>query len=192
MTPFRVAFVPGVTPDKWSRTWRDRSRIPLELALVEESEQESVLRGDQADMAFVRLPIDRTGLHCIPLYDELPVVVVPVEHPVTAYDEIALADLSDEQLVAGNVPDWAPTAPQLDWPAMSIKDAIEVVAGGNGIVIVPMSVARLYHRKDVAHRPVTDLPSTKIGLAWLVDRNDEEPIQDFIGVVRGRTSNSSR
>jgi len=191
VSSFRVAFVPGVTPDKWARIWRERSRDPLELELVDQAEQETVLRSGAADMAFVRLPVDRDALHCIPLYDEVPVVVVPVDHPVTAYDEIALSELSDEQLVAGDVPDWQPTTPQLDWPAMSTKDAIEVVASGTGIVVVPMSVARLHHRKDVAHRPVTGVPSTTIGLAWLKERDDDR-IQSFIGIVRGRTANSSR
>jgi len=191
VSSFRVAFVPGVTPDKWARIWRERSRDPLELELVDQAEQETVLRSGAADMAFVRLPVDRDALHCIPLYDEVPVVVVPVDHPVTAYDEIALGELSDEQLVAGDVPDWQPTTPQLDWPAMSTKDAIEVVASGTGIVVVPMSVARLHHRKDVAHRPVTGVPSTTIGLAWLKERDDDR-IQSFIGIVRGRTANSSR
>ena len=189
--PFRIAFVPGVTPDKWAGRWRERSSVPLELTLVEEADQESALRTGAADMCFVRLPIDRSGLHCIPLYDEVPVVVVPVEHPVTAYDEIALAELSDEQLVAGDAPDWQPTTAQLEWPPMSVKEAIEVVASGTGIVIVPMSVARLHHRKDVAHRPVTGVPATTIGLAWLVERDDDQT-QEFVGIVRGRTANSSR
>lgn len=189
--PFRIAFVPGVTPDKWANRWRERSSVPLELTLVEEAEQESVLRTGAADMCFVRLPIDRSGLHCIPLYDEVPVVVVPVDHPVTAYDEIALGDLSDEQLVAGDPPGWQPTTAQLEWPGMSVKEAIEVVASGTGIVIVPMSVARLHHRKDVAHRPVTGVPATTVGLAWLVERDDDQT-QEFVGIVRGRTANSSR
>lgn len=189
--PFRVAFVAGVTPDKWARAWRDRSRVPLELSLVDQAEQETVLRNGDADMCLVRLPVDRTGLHLIKLYDEVPVVVVPLEHPATAYDEIALADLTDEQLVYGEVPEWAPTVAQLEWPAMSAKDAIEVVASGNGIVVVPMSVARLFQRKDVAYRPLTDVAETSIGLAWLIDR-DREDTQEFVGCVRGRTTNSSR
>lgn len=189
--PFRVAFVPGVTPDKWARAWRERSRVPLELTLVEESAQESVLREGEADMCFVRLPVDRTGLHLIKLYDEVPVVVVPREHPATAYDEIALAELRDEQLVLGNVPDWVPTVDQVDWPEMSAKEAIEVVGSGTGIVVVPMSVARLHHRKDVAAVPLTDQPATSIALAWLVER-DAEDTQEFVGVVRGRTARSSR
>ena len=54
-----------------------------------------------------------------------------------------------------------------------------------------MSVARLHHRKDVTFRPVTDLPTTTIGLVWRTDHDDER-VQTFIGVVRGRTANSSR
>jgi DNA-binding transcriptional LysR family regulator len=74
---------------------------------------------------------------------------------------------------------------------MSWREAVEVVASGAGVAIVPMSVARLYARKDVANRPVTDLDPTTIALAWLVER-DDEATQAFVGVVKGRTANSSR
>jgi DNA-binding transcriptional LysR family regulator len=190
----RIAFVPGVTPDKWARTWREREpRIPLDLTVVEEPDQETVLRDGRADMCFVRLPVDREGLHLIPLYEELAVVVVPLEHPVAAYDEVPLADLADEQLVAGEVAGWdeIATAAPLDFPEMTLKDAFEVVASGTGIAIVPMSVARLHHRKDLTHRPVTDVAPTQVGLAWLVD-NEDDRLERFIGVVRGRRATSSR
>jgi DNA-binding transcriptional LysR family regulator len=74
---------------------------------------------------------------------------------------------------------------------MSAGEAVEVVASGTGIVIVPMGVARLHHRKDVEHRPVLDLAKTQIGLVWRVD-NDDPRVETFIGIVRGRTENSSR
>ena len=56
---------------------------------------------------------------------------------------------------------------------------------------MPMSVARLHSRKDVTYRTVTDLPSTTVGLAWLVE-NDDPRVQTFIGIVRGRSERSSR
>jgi hypothetical protein len=56
---------------------------------------------------------------------------------------------------------------------------------------VPMSVARLHHRKDVTYRTVADLPPTTVGLAWRVDDEDER-VQTFIGIVRGRSERSSR
>jgi DNA-binding transcriptional LysR family regulator len=189
---FRVGFVTGATPDKWAGIWRSRHpRDPLELVPVNQDVQEDGLRDGSLDMALVRLPIDRDGVHCIPLYDEVPVAVVGAEHLITLVDEVTLDDLSDEQLVLPHDSGWTPDADQLDWPPMSVRDAVETVAAGTGVVIVPMSVARLHQRKDTTYRPVTDLPPTTIGLAWLVD-NEDPRVQTFIGIVRGRTERSSR
>ena len=189
---FDVGFVTGATPDKWARVWRERyARDPLELVPVTEADQEVGIREGRLDMALVRLPIDRDGLHCIPLYDELPVAVMGVEHLLTLAEEVTLADLADEQLVLPHRSGWTPQAEQLAWPAMSVADAVEVVASGTGVVIVPMSIARLHHRKDVTYRVVTDLEPTKVGLAWRID-NEDEWVQRFIGIVRGRTERSSR
>jgi DNA-binding transcriptional LysR family regulator len=189
--PFRLGFVTGATPDKWAATWRERRRDRLDLVPVDEATQEAGVRDGSLDMALARLPVDREGLHCIPLYDERPVVVAGHEHFVAAADEVVLDDLADEQLVRPHVSGWTPRADQLPWPEMSEQEAVETVAAGTGVVIVPMSVARLYSRKDVVHRPVADLPPTKIGLVWLVD-NEDERVQVFIGIVRGRTANSTR
>lgn len=174
--PFRVGFVPGVTPDKWARRWNERmGRRRLEVFPVEEAEQVDVLREQQAHMCLVRLPVDRDGLHLIPLYDEAPVVVANREHPVAAYHELALSDLADE-------------IRHIDLPAQT---AVETVAAGTGVVVLPISVARLHHRKDVVAVPLTDVPPTTIGLAWLMELEDDR-VDTFIGIVRGRTARSSR
>lgn len=191
-TPFRLGFVTGATPDKWARTWRERRREPLELVPVTEDTQTHGLRAGDLDMALVRLPIDREGLHCIPLYEEQQVVVVGGEHFVAAADgDVQLADLADEQLVLPHPSGWSPSADQLAWPAMTERDAVETVAAGTGIAIMPMSVARLHHRKDATWRTVADLEPTTVGLAWRVE-DDRDRVQAFIGIVRGRTVNSSR
>ena len=188
---FTVGFVTGATPDKWARIWRDRSRERLELVPLTEADQEQGLRSGELDMALVRLPIDRDGLHCIPLYDEQPVAVMGHEHLLSLLEEVTFEDLAEEQLVIPERSGWRPSVDQMDWPAMSEKHAIETVAAGTGVAIVPMSIARLYHRKDAVFRPVTDAEPTKVGLAWLLD-NDDERVQTFIGIVRGRSRNSSR
>ena len=189
---FRVGFVTGATPDKWAGVWRDRyPRERLDLVLVSEDEQEPWLRDGSLDMALVRRPVEREGLHVISLYDEVPVVVASHEHFVAAADEVRLADLVDEQLVRPHPSGWRPSADQLAWPPMTERDAVETVAAGTGVVILPMSVARLYDRKDVVHRPVSDLPPTTVALAWVIDHDDDRT-QRFVGVVRGRTERSSR
>ncbi|WP_110183396.1 LysR substrate-binding domain-containing protein [Nocardioides solisilvae] len=191
--PLRVAFVPGATPDKWARAWRDRSPVRLVLVPVEEEEQRAVLDDGRADMVLARLPIggQDADLFCIPLYEELPVVVVGLDHPASVLDELTAADLAEEQFVLGPPVGLEPAVDQLDFPPMTPREAVEVAASGTGVVVLPMSVARLHHRKDVVHRVVTDLPTTRMALAWHRDR-DDETTQAFVGVVRGRTARSSR
>lgn len=192
----RIGFVPGATPDKWAARWREQyPRTPLQLVPIAVGDQERLLREGTLDMCVARAPVDRERHHALPLYDEVPVVVVPRDHPATAYDEVSLAELADEQLVQdpAEVPGWQEisTVERLDWPPMTLPEAIEVVASGTGIVVVPMSLARLHHRKDVAHVPVTDGPVSSVVLLWLRERDDEWT-QRFVAVVRGRTARSSR
>ncbi len=175
----RVAFVPGVTPDKWARIWAERMpRDPLELLPVPDEDQTQVLYDGRAEMSFVRLPVDDERLHVIPLYTEVPVVVAPQGHFVEAADEVTLDDLADE--LTHRV------------PPLTAKEAVETVAAGVGVVVLPMSLARLHHRKDVVHRPVSDGPQSRVGLAWRRDLEDDERVEVFIGVVRGRRPGSSR
>jgi DNA-binding transcriptional LysR family regulator len=191
LEPLRVAFVTGTTPDKWARSWRDQRHGRLVLAPVTEEQQEDVVRSGEVDMALARLPVDTDELHVVRLYDERQVVVAGRDHLVGAAETVTLADLCDEQLVRPHASGWRPEVEQLTWPPMTEQDAIEAVAGGTGIVIVPQSVARLFQRKDVVQREVTDLPSTTIALVWLRAR-DDDTTQAFVGVVKGRTANSSR
>src|SRR5690606_38501566 len=116
MEPFRVGFVPGVSPGKWFRRWEERyPDAPLAPRLVEVDEQRDLLERGELDMCFVRLPLDREGLHLIPLYDEVPVVVAAKDHPVTAFDELDVADLADEHLLqdAAACAEWAAVADEV-------------------------------------------------------------------------------
>src|SRR5436190_7277499 len=106
-------------PDRWVDTWRQRRREPIELVPVAEEEQELLLRDGTVDMAIVRLPVDREGLHLVPLYDEKPVAVVGTGHLLTLADEVTVADLADEQLVMPERSGWRPHAEQLPWPPMT-------------------------------------------------------------------------
>jgi DNA-binding transcriptional LysR family regulator len=192
IAPLRVGFVTGSTPDKWARHWRDRRRESLHLVPTTEAEQTDGVRDGSLDMAIVRLPVDQDGLHCVRLYDELQVAVASREHLLAAADEeVTTADLVDEQLVRPHASGWTPTADQLAWPPMTEHEAIETVAAGTGVLILPMSVARLHQRKDVVVRVVSDLEPTTIALVWRVER-DDDVTQAFVGVTKGRTANTSR
>ncbi len=70
-------------------------------------------------------------------------------------------------------------------------DAVELVAAGIGVLLVPQSLARLHHRRDLTYRTVTDVPSSTIALVWPAGTTSEL-VEELIGIVRGRTANSSR
>ncbi|MFI6652275.1 LysR substrate-binding domain-containing protein [Streptomyces sp. NPDC050529] len=192
---FRLAYVPGVTPTKWVRIWNERlPDVPLALVAVPAAEAPALLRDGGADAGFVRLPVDGTDLSAIPLYTEQTVVVIPKDHVAAAVDEVSLAELADD-IVLHPLDDtlgWEqlPGKPAIERPATT-EDAVELVAAGVGVLVVPQSLARLYHRKDLTYRPLSDAPESRIALSWPEDRTTDL-VEDFIGIVRGRTVNSTR
>ncbi|WP_294979715.1 LysR substrate-binding domain-containing protein [uncultured Microbacterium sp.] len=200
---FRLGAIEGATPGKWIGTWRERMpHVALELAPLSIADQRQALTTATVDAALVRLPIDRTDLHVIRLYDEVPVVVCAADSHLTAVDELTLADLSGEVIIVPQHPPLELEVPGGETPRFAapdtVADAIAIAASGAGIVIVPMSLARLHHRKDAAHRPLTDGPTSSIALAWPAasatgpDATAAAFVETFIGIVRGRTANSSR
>jgi DNA-binding transcriptional LysR family regulator len=192
---FRLAYAPGVTPGKWARVWAERVReVPLRLIQMPAAKAVLLLRDGGVDAAFVRLPVDREALHVIPLYLETTVMVVPKDHAVAAVEEVELADLADEHVFEplDEVLAWVdrPGQPAFTRPE-STADAMEQVASGAGVLLLPQSLARLHHRKDLTYRTVTDAPQSQIGLAWL-EAETTDLMEELIGIVRGRTPNSSR
>ncbi|GAA4804700.1 LysR substrate-binding domain-containing protein [Actinomycetospora chlora] len=193
---FRLGYVPGVTPGKWTRMWAQRRPdVPLELLAASTDEVVGRVRDGAVDAGLVRLPIDRDGLHAIPLYTETTVAVVPKDHVLTAVDEAGLDDLADE-VVLRPLDDTLPWAGELPGrPAVTdpptTADAIELVAAGVGVLVLPQSLARLHHRRDLTHRPLADAPRSDVVLTW-PDAENTELMEEFIGIVRGRTVNSSR
>ncbi|MFH8341966.1 LysR family substrate-binding domain-containing protein [Streptomyces sp. AM6-12] len=192
---FRLAYVPGVTPAKWVKVWHERlPDIPLTLTQVPAAEAPELLRTGEADAGLVRLPVDRDFFSAIPLYTETSVVVVPKDHVITAVDEVTLADLADEVVFhpLDDVFDWdrPPGEAAFERPATT-QDAIELVAANVGLLVVPQSLARLYHRRDLTYRPVTDAPQSGVALSW-PEEATTDLVEEFIGIVRGRTVNSTR
>ncbi len=192
---FRLAYVPGVTPSKWVRIWNERlPDVPLHLVTVSAAEAGDVLRDGGADAGLVRLPVDRTVLSAIPLYTETTVVVVPKDHVVAAVDEVSTEDLAEEIVLhpLDDVLGWErpPGLPAFERPATT-ADAVELVAAGIGLLVVPQSLARLHHRKDLTYRPITGAPESGVVLSWPGEATTDL-VEDFIGIVRGRTVNSTR
>ncbi|PZP14868.1 MAG: LysR family transcriptional regulator [Brachybacterium faecium] len=175
----RVAFVPGVEPDRFLRRWKAlRNGTWLELIPVAQSRQIDALNAGEVDMCFARDTDPGNAFHAVSLWEERPVVVMSTDHVLSVLDEITEADLAEETEIPSQGPDDA-------------ADRVAVAATGVGYTRVPMSLARLHHRKDATHRPLLDADPTRIILLWPRDADDELR-QQFVGVVRGRTARSSR
>ncbi|MDY6997013.1 MAG: LysR family substrate-binding domain-containing protein [Actinomycetota bacterium] len=194
-TSLTLGYVPGATPAKWARTWAQRHpEVPLELRAVTAADAAADVRARAVDIAILRPPADTSGLAVIPLYEETTVAVVPTDHILSAVDEITAADLDDEPtlLPFDDVVGWADAPGALvDHRPETTQDAIELVAAGVGVLIVPQSLARLYHRKDLTYRPIADAPTCPVALAF-PEGEQSVLVEEFVGIVRGRKASSSR
>ncbi|BBY56951.1 LysR family substrate-binding domain-containing protein [Mycolicibacterium sarraceniae] len=197
MTPpsLTLGYVPGATPAKWARTWAERHcDVRLTLRAVAAADAADDVRAGTVDVALLRLPTDTSGLSLIPLYEETTVAVVPTDHLLSAADEITAADLDGERILLplDDVVAWAdaPGAP-IEHRPETTADAIELVAAGLGALIVPQSLARLYHRKDLTYRPIADASTCAVALAF-PHGPPSALVEEFTGIVRGRKPGSSR
>ncbi len=181
--PLVVAFVPGVTPGKWERIWRERRPGGrLELLPMTQADARTALADGTAHMAMLRDVAADDRWHAIPLYREAPVVVAPRGSLVASLDHVSLDELSalDDVVVL-----------PVDLIGGSGSDVVELVAANVGVAVMPQSVARATSRKDVVARPLRGAPDTGVSLVWPV-AGAHPLVEEFIGIVRGRTANSSR
>lgn len=193
------------------------SETPAEVS-AEATEHASIERKDVPENPFAHMSIvrpdrepastDGEKYHSIRLYEELPVVILPVDHVLTVLDEVPVEELAEEFLLqpASDIPAyeevsraWRESAGRIVPEGLTDKETIELVAAGVGLYIVPMSIARFYHRKDLTYRPVAGLDLYPVHLVWPrapkgEPRSEELEalLQDFIGIVRGRTATSER
>lgn len=194
---FRLGIVPGATVGRWVDTWKQRMpHVGIEIVELSAQTQEQSFADDVIDAALVRLPLTDAGLQVIPLYEELPVVVASVESHLMAAEELDIADLAGEVVLTTHEDVLGPldlpgTRASTVPPLNTTQDAIATVAAGVGIVVVPMSLARLHHRKDAGYRVLRGGPVAPVGFAWPAARTTAD-VETFIGIIRGRTANSSR
>lgn len=181
--PLTVAFVPGVTPTKWERIWRERRpRGRLDLMPLNQDAALAALKDGTAHMALLRDVAADDDRHAIPLYREAAVVVAPKDSLVASLDGLSLDELTGLDDV---------TVLPVDLLSGDAEDAVALVAANVGVAVMPQSVARARSRKDVVARPLRDAPDTGISLVWPIV--GAHPLsEEFIGIVRGRTANSSR
>lgn len=208
-----LGFVPGIMPGKWLNRWHQRYSALASLTDVALADSKGLSALDAfADMVLLRAEDEpaachKSLYHSVELYREVPVLVLPKDHLLTLVETVPVADLGEELLLqdTSEIPGWrlsrqTRSQAELQLIAASMRgraDAFELVAAGLGLLVVPMSIARFYHRKELTYRPIEGLESYRVLLVWKhqiaeEDKDREALIQDFVGITRGRTATSQR
>lgn len=215
----RVGYVPGVQPDKWLRRWAERvaavggppvhaecADAPLTALrrTTREGPDGDGHHGDGSvgdgpdrtaaadpgyDVVFVREHDDASrsappGLLRILLYTETMAVLAARGHELAAFDELDTLALDGER--------WLDPLDPVTATSVEVSAAVDLVATGVGLLVLPQPRARQLGRKDVVARPLLGAPATRIGIAWAAEREGDPLVDAFVGIVRGRTANSSR
>lgn len=139
------------------------------------------------------------------LYEEAVALVVPADHELAEPGSVAPESLAgllilDHREHASEWPTAVPV-PETDGASgrrsgrAGIAAALELVAAGVGVVLLPLPLARhVTRRRQHAVLPIAGEdapPGTRVWASWPVERDGAE-VQQLIGVLRGRTARSGR
>jgi DNA-binding transcriptional LysR family regulator len=178
---FTVGFMPGLTVTEpvlaLSAAHPD---LTVEVLRTTYTNQVTVLHDGRADIGYIRMPADLTGLQTSALFSEPRVAVVPAAHRLAGKEAVSIRDLADEHLLQDTdvVPEWRSVAKEMHdrqrpatiAQARSVEEKLEHVAAGRGFSVLPESAATYYQRSDVAWAPITDIPPSEVRLAWVATR----------------------
>jgi DNA-binding transcriptional LysR family regulator len=189
---FTIGFMPGLIVTDAVRALQERHpRLAVNVLRTGWDDQTEVIRDGQADVSYIRLPADQSGLQVRPLLAEPRVAVFPSGHRLAGKDTISIADLADEHLLQdpGAVPEWRDIATEMrtrhrrSAPVFrTVEEKLEHVAAGHGIVLLPLSTAVFYTRPGVAYCHVSDITPNQVCLAWDATRRSRL-IQDFAAIA---------
>ncbi|KQB83665.1 LysR family transcriptional regulator substrate-binding protein [Corynebacterium oculi] len=184
----RLAFVTGTEPGKWFDRFAQRTRHGG-IEPRDSDDPMVLLESGAVDLALVRLPDARMTerYHRVVLYSEARGVAVPKESVFAEVGQPVPAVELDGEMVQYRLPESG------EADVAAVRAALQVVAANVGVVIAPRPLLKILSRKQVVPLELLDesVPQTSIALVWLKER-DGDAIQDFVGIARGRTSNSSR
>lgn len=153
------------------------------------------LRDGLADIAFVWLPADLSGLHAEIVATEQRWVAMNAGHPLAAKEKLVIHDIRDAPLLwTRNAPadwvDWWAVNPRPDGSAPNwgpendnVEEMLELVATTDAVCLSPESMAKYYAHPDLVWRPIIDIEPLRIALAW--PRDSTNPlVGELVTIVR--------
>lgn len=169
-----VGFRAGIPVIPATREFNGRHPdVVVDVQRIEWDDQAPVLLDGRVDVAYVRLPIDETGLRLAPLYTEPFMVALPTDHRLAGKEEVTEADLAGEPLIWHADPGTQPTRrphPDSGLRVRGVEEKLEHVAAGRGISFVGRSETVFYSRPDISYVPVADLAPDQVFVAMAATR----------------------
>jgi DNA-binding transcriptional LysR family regulator len=168
-----VGFAPGLLVAEAVRAYAaTHPDVGIELLQLHWWEQDAPLRDGRAHVGYLRRPFDDTGLRTIAVGSEPKVACLPATHPLARRRALTMADLDGEPIMNA----------QARRRTSSLEEKFELIALGEGIALVPRSVARSYSRPDLVYLPVTDSVPVETCVVVPEDRR-ERRVLDFVAVA---------
>lgn len=178
-----VGFMGGIRTETTVTAFsRQRPDIEVRLTHLDWWDQAESLHDGRVDVAFVRPPIDTTGLRLMPLATEPRAVLLPAVHRLADATAVSIMDVLDDPVVAhrSSFADWdafwtVDPRPDGSHPTRgalvrTVEEKLEVVASGNAIAFMPLSASTAYAHPSVRFLPLHDVAPSTIALAWLSSR----------------------
>jgi DNA-binding transcriptional LysR family regulator len=97
---FTVGFMPGLTvTEPMLALSAAHPDLTVEVLRTTYTNQVTVLHDGRADIGYIRMPADLTGLQPSALFSEPRVAVVPAAHRLAGKEAVSIHDLADEHLL---------------------------------------------------------------------------------------------
>ncbi|MER0478660.1 LysR family transcriptional regulator [Streptomyces sp. Edi2] len=167
-----VAFSPGLRVSEAIRAFTaSHPNVEIDVFPLRWWEQDAPLRDGRAHVGYLRRPFDDAGLRTVPIGHETKVACLPVTHRLAGRRTLTSAALDGE-----------PVLDVRTRRTSSLEEKFELIASGQGLALVPLSVAASYSRPDLVYLPVTDAPPVETCLAVPED-NCAGPVPDFLNIA---------
>lgn len=168
-----VAFAPGLHVSEAVRLFTaTHPEVEIELLHLNWWDQDAPLRDGRADVGYLRRPFDDAGLRAVRVGSEPKIACLPAAHPLASRRALTYADLDGEPILDAHAR-----------RTSSVEEKFELIAAGQGIAMVPRSVAQAYSRPDLVYLQVTDAVPVETCLVVAQDRR-ERRVLDFLTVAR--------
>lgn len=190
-----VGFMGGIRTDETIAAFRaQHPDLDVRLTHLEWWDQAESLQDGRVDVAFVRPPIDVTGLRLRTIAQEPRAALVSERHRLAEAGEASIMELLEDPVVAhrSSFAAWDAfwtvdprpdgSHPKRGATVRTVEEKLEAVASGTAIAFMPLSAAVFYVHPAVRYLTLTDVAPSTTALAWRAARR-WPPLRRFVETV---------